>query len=63
MLLESAYKIIVIILHNRLSPIVEDLDHKPQCGFRGFRTGRGCVDGIFTVKVALKKRREHGLET
>ena len=60
MLLESAYKIIAIILHNRLSPIVESLDHEPQCGFR---PGRGCVDGIFTVKMAMKKRREHGLET
>ena len=24
---------------------------------------RGCTDGIFTVKMAIKKRREHGLET
>ena len=60
MLLESAYKIIAIILHNRLSPIVETLDHEPQCGFR---PGRGCVDSIFTVKMAMKKRREHGQET
>ena len=59
MLLESAYKIIAIILHNRLSPIFESLDHEPQCGFR---PGRGCVDGIFTVKMSMKKRREHSLE-
>ena len=30
MLLESAYKIVAVILHNRLSPIVEALDHEPQ---------------------------------
>jgi hypothetical protein len=36
------------------------LDHEAQCGFR---PGRGCVDGVFTVKLAMKKRREHGLET
>jgi len=60
MLLESAYKIIAIILHisDSLS-IVNDFDHEPQCGFC---TGRGCIDGIFTIKMALKKRREHGLE-
>ena len=28
-----------------------------------FRPGRGCQDAIFNVKMALKKRREHGLET
>ena len=53
-------RFIAIILHNRLSPIVETLDHEPQCGFR---PGRGCVDAIFTVKMAMKKRREHGQET
>ena len=60
MLLEVAYKIIAIILHGRLLPIEENLDHESQCGFR---PGRGTMDAIFTVKMALKKRREHGLET
>lgn len=60
MLLENAYKIIAIILHRRLLPIEESLDHESQCGFR---PGRGCMDAVFTVKSALKKRREHGLET
>ena len=60
MLLESAYKIVAIIIHDRLRPIAENLDHEAQCGFR---PGRGCVDGIFTVKMAMKKRREHGLES
>ena len=60
MLLEVAYKIIAILLHSRLLPIQEGLDHEPQCGFR---PGRGCTDAIYTVKIALKKRREHGLES
>ena len=60
MLLETAYKIIAIILHDRLQPIEESLDHEGQCGFR---SKRGCPDSNFTVKTAMKKRREHGLET
>ena len=60
MLLETAYKIIAIILHSRLLPIEESLDHEPQCGFR---PDRGCIDAIFTVKTALRKRREHGKES
>ena len=60
MLLEVAYKIIAIIIHNRLQPIVESIDHESQCGFR---QGRGCADAVFAVKLALKKRREHNQET
>ena len=56
-LLEVAYKIIAILLHMRLLPIQESLDHEPQCGFR---PGRGCTNAIFTIKIAVKKRREHG---
>ena len=60
MLLEVAYKIIAILLLARLQPIEESLDHESQCGFR---PGRGCTDAVFTVKLALKKRRGHGLES
>ena len=60
MLLENAYKIIAIILHRRLLPIEESLDHESQSGFR---PGRGCMDAVFTVKTAIRKRREHGLVT
>ena len=60
MLLEIAYKIIAIILHSRLLPIEESLDHEPQCGFC---PGRGCMDAIFTIKTAIKKRSEHGIES
>ena len=47
MLLECAYKIISILLLNRLQPIAEKLDHEQQCGFR---PGRGCTDAVYTVK-------------
>ena len=60
MLLEAAYKIIAILLHERLLPIAERLEHEAQSGFR---PGRGCADAVFTVKLAMKKRREHGQET
>ena len=60
MLLEVAYKIIAILLLARIQPIEEGLDHETQCGFH---PGRGCTDAVFTVKMALKKRQEHGLET
>ena len=60
MLLEAAYKIAAILLLNRLQPIAESLDQEQQCGFR---PGRGCSDAIFNVRTAIKKRREHSLET
>ena len=59
MLLEIAYKIIAI-LHDRLLPMEEGLDHESQCGFR---PGRECTYAMFTIKMAFKKRREHDLES
>ena len=53
-LLEIAYKIVTNILNARLLMIEESLDHKSQCGFR---PGRGCTDAIFTIKMALKKKK------
>ena len=62
MLLETAYKIVAVILNKRLQIIEEGLAelHENQCGFR---TERGCTDANFIVKMAMKKRREHGLES
>ena len=60
MLLEVAYKILAILIHDRLQPLIESLDHESQCGFR---PGRGCQDAIFSVNMAMKKRREHNKET
>ena len=62
-MLEVGYKIIGHILLARLKIIKEDakhLDHEAQCGFRN---GRGCTDGTFTVKSLVTKRREHNQET
>ena len=60
LLLEVAYKIVAIIILSRIQPIEEGLDHESQCGFR---PGRGCADAVYTLKQALRKRREHGLST
>ena len=60
MLLEVAYKIIAKIVHSRLVPIAEKLDHESQSRFR---PARGCTDAAFAVKLAMKKRGEHCNET
>ena len=60
MMLEVAQKIVSNIARSRLSLVCEELDHESQCGFR---PGRGTSDATFSLKLALKKRREHGLET
>ena len=64
-MLEVAYKIVAQILLARLKAKVikeskKHLEHENQCGFRN---GRGCLDGSFTIKALLNKRREHNLET
>ena len=53
MLLETAYKIVVIILNRILQIIEEGLAelHENQCGFR---TELGCTDANYTVKMAMK---------
>ena len=48
MLLEAAYKIIAIILHARLLPIEESIDHESQCGFR---PRRGCTDAVSLLEL------------
>ena len=55
MMLEVAYKIVAIILKFRLTP-----DQESQCGFY---PGRGTADATFSLKMAIRKRREHMLET
>ena len=60
MLLETAYKIVGNLLLERMSVVKEGLPHEPQCGFRGART---TMDATWTVKMLVKKRREHGLPT
>ena len=55
MLFAIAYKIIAIILHARLLPTEESLDHESQ---RGFRPGRRCTDvRIYDQNGFNKERR------
>lgn len=61
MMLEVAYKIVAIITADRCYWLSENqVDHENQVGFR---PGRGCSDATFSVRAAIKKRSEHGLET
>ena len=45
-------KIVVKIVHSRLQPITEKLDHELQCGFR---LERGCANAVLTVKQAMER--------
>ena len=60
MLLESMAKLMSIILDTRLQQVV---DTEGQEGQNGFRPARGTIDGIFSLKIALQKRKEHGLSS
>ena len=59
-MLEVGQKKISNIMRTRLAPLVEELDHESQCGFR---PKRGTGDAIFTLKMALKKIKQHNLES
>ena len=58
MLLEVLYKVVANIIKVRLTPIQEALEKESQCGFR---PGRGCSDASFSLRMAVKLRREHGM--
>jgi hypothetical protein len=60
MLLEVLYKVVANVIKARLTPIQESLEQESQCGFR---PGRGCSDASFSLRMAIRKRKEHGLET
>jgi hypothetical protein len=45
------------LLKARLTVISEQLDHEMQ---NGFRPGRSTADGIFNIKIVLRKMKEHG---
>jgi hypothetical protein len=60
MLLESLAKVVSIILDIRLQSVVATEGHEDQ---NGFRPERGTRDGIFSLKMALQKRKEHGLSS
>jgi hypothetical protein len=60
MLLEAVVKLAGAIVSDRLMVILETEGLEEQCGFM---RSRGTSDGGFVLKVALQKRREHGLDT
>jgi hypothetical protein len=64
MLIESPSKILSATMANRIQEqILEPEGLEEQ---NGFMRQKGCCDGIagvFTVKMALQKRHEHGLSS
>ena len=60
MLLDAASKIVSMIINSRLQLLLKEVGIEEQSGFMG---GRGSSDGIFCIRQALKKRREHGKES
>ena len=59
-LLDIASKILLNILVSRMQKVQEAEGLEAQSGFRGMR---GTIDGLFSVCVALQKRKEHNLST
>ena len=60
MLLDAVSKVISMIINDCLQRLLKEVGIEEQNGFCG---GRGCSDGNFCIRQALKKRREHGLES
>jgi hypothetical protein len=54
------YKIYAKIITQRFKTILEAILLEEQ---NGFRTGRSCIDNVFTIKQTIEKRREFNLET
>jgi hypothetical protein len=61
MLIKSPVKVITSIVARRIS--VHVLENEGLEEQNGFMRQRGCCDGIFSAKLALQKRHEHGLGT
>jgi len=60
MLLEAIAKVVGSIIASRLETLLSKVGVEYQ---NGFMRRRGCADGIFSLKMALLKRKEHGLGT
>ena len=59
-MLEAAYKVVAIITRGCLPRTMEALDDEPQ---NRFRAGRSSSKEIFAIKMSLKKRSVHELES
>ena len=53
MLLDAASKLVSMIIANRLDRVLKEEGLEAQNGFTG---GRGCSDGSFSLRQALKRR-------
>ena len=60
MLLDSVVKIVSSVISFRLQNILKAVGCEYQ---NGFTSRRGCSDGLFSIKIALQKRKEHELDT
>jgi hypothetical protein len=49
-----------LLINSRLQRLLKEIGIEEQ---NGFSSGRGCADGSFFIRQALKKRREHGQES
>ena len=59
--MESPSKIVSAVMANLIQgKILEPEELEEQ---NGFMRQQGCCDSIFTLKMALQKRHEHGLST
>jgi hypothetical protein len=59
-LLPTAYKVLSLILANRLKPLMEEFLHPYQAGFR---KGRSTSDQIFCIRQIIAKSHEMNTET
>mmetsp|Transcript_19451 Transcript_19451/g.44125 ORF Transcript_19451/g.44125 Transcript_19451/m.44125 type:complete len:139 (+) Transcript_19451:1762-2178(+) len=60
MMIDAASRLLSVIVNDRLQRPLKEVGSEEQNGFTG---GRGCSEGSFCIRQALKKRREHGLES
>ena len=60
MLLDAVFKVISMIINDRLQRLLKEVGIEEQ---NGFCCGCGCSDGNFCIRQALKKRREHSLDS
>ena len=59
-ILNTAYKILSIILCERLKPYLSSIIRPYQCGFR---PGKSTVDQMFTLRQILEKTHEFNVDT